>query len=253
MKNPLISIITVSYNSEKYIEETINSVLSQDYKNIEYLIIDGASTDSTIDIIKKYEHRITYWQSEPDKNMYDAINKGLSKSKGDFILILNSDDLLASNNAISNAVDLFDDESDGFYGNIVKLYEHKEVRIKLFQVDFKQLLLSEHSTFIPHPTLFVSRSTLSRVPAYNLKYRYASDYDYILKLLFSGFVLKHIPSWVTKFRLHKESITASGKINEERIKIIKFYKFDEINVIERYFTYYKGWIKYKLINKLKTR
>ena len=89
---PLITIITVSYNAVKTIEDTIVSVLGQTYNNIEYIIIDGGSTDGTLDIIKKYQDKITYWVSEPDKGIYDAMNKGIAKANGELIGIINSDD-----------------------------------------------------------------------------------------------------------------------------------------------------------------
>ena len=94
---PLISIITVVYNGEKYLEETILSVINQTYDNVEYIIIDGGSTDGTIDIIKKYNDNIDYWVSEKDRNMYDGINKGLKIASGDIVASLNSDDFYADN------------------------------------------------------------------------------------------------------------------------------------------------------------
>src|ERR1700739_123500 len=89
---PLVSIITVVYNGSKYIEQTINSVLNQSYKNIEYIIIDGGSTDDTLNIIKRYESKIDYWQSEPDEGIFFAMNKGISLAKGELIGIINADD-----------------------------------------------------------------------------------------------------------------------------------------------------------------
>ena len=94
---PLISIITVVKNNEKYLEQTIKSVLSQEYKNFEYIIIDGGSTDNTISIIKKFSNEIDYWLSENDHGIYDAFNKGMQLAKGDFIGMVNSDDTLERN------------------------------------------------------------------------------------------------------------------------------------------------------------
>jgi glycosyltransferase involved in cell wall biosynthesis len=104
MKEPKITIITVSRNSEQFLPETIESIINQSYANIEYIIIDGASTDSTIDIIKHYSENIDIWISEPDTGMYDAMNKGLERATGDYILVLNSDDLLMDNDTIKNIV-----------------------------------------------------------------------------------------------------------------------------------------------------
>ena len=98
-ENALVSIITVVRNNEKYLEETIKSVLDQTYKNFEFIVIDGNSTDKTLDIIKKYDNEINYWISEDDKGIYDAFNKGLDLAKGKYIVFVNSDDIL-TNNAI---------------------------------------------------------------------------------------------------------------------------------------------------------
>ena len=94
---PLFSIITVVYNNEKYLEETIKSVVNQKFQNFEYIIIDGGSSDKTLDIIKRYDSQIDYWISEKDKGIYDAFNKGMSLAKGDFIGIVNSDDTYFDN------------------------------------------------------------------------------------------------------------------------------------------------------------
>lgn len=96
-KAPLITVITVSYNAVSSIEDTIKSVINQSYKNIEFIIIDGQSTDGTVDIIKKYEKQIAYWTSEPDNGVYDAMNKGIDKSTGEWIIFLGADDILLDN------------------------------------------------------------------------------------------------------------------------------------------------------------
>lgn len=104
MENLKISIITVSYNAAKTIEQTIQSVVNQTYDNIEYIIIDGGSTDGTVDIIKKYEDKIAYWVSEPDKGIYDAMNKGILKASGEYIYFLGADDWLYNESVMERRI-----------------------------------------------------------------------------------------------------------------------------------------------------
>ena len=115
-----VTIITVTYNSEKFLRDCIESVINQDYPDIEHILIDGVSTDSTVSIIKEYEDKIAKWISEKDNGMYDAINKGMVMATGDVIGILNSDDMLASRDVISNIVKYFiEHKVDSVYGDLV--------------------------------------------------------------------------------------------------------------------------------------
>ena len=110
--NMKLSIITVSLNNKDTIEQTIRSVLSQTYNNVEYIVIDGGSTDGTVDIIKKYEDKISYWVSESDKGIYDAMNKGIRKATGDIVGILNADDFYVDENVLEKVVKCFEKEKD---------------------------------------------------------------------------------------------------------------------------------------------
>ena len=245
-----ITIITVCKNSGKYLNETIESVINQTYSNIEYVVIDGGSVDATIDIIKRHAHKISYWMSEEDNGMYKAINKGLKLASGDYILILNSDDVLADKNVIKSVVKQIGiQKRQYYYGNIIKLKNEKTKRVKLFQVSFQQLLLSTHGTFAPHPCFFISAKTNRELGGYDTNYKYASDYDYILRAMSvsknSG---KHLNIFVTKFRLHENSITASGKINAERKKVLASHGYYRQPPLKRIFGYYLLWIYYKTIN-----
>lgn len=245
-----ITIITVCRNSEKFLEDTIGSVLNQTYCNIEYIIIDGASTDSTLDIIKRYSSDIDSWFSETDDSMYAAINKGLRLTTGDYILILNSDDLLANDNTIEVAVNLINKyKSDYFYGNIVKFKDGKNKKVKLFPVTYKQLLLSTHCTFAPHPCFFISARLNKILGGYDQQYKYASDYDYILRAIGSkGSKGRHLNLYVSKFRIHDNSISASGKITTERKNILVQHGYYKYSYLVRVFFYYTLWIYYKIIN-----
>lgn len=245
-----ITIITVCRNSEMFLNETICSVINQTYHDIEYIVIDGNSTDSTVEIIKEHAANISFWLSEPDRGMYDAINKGLKWATGNYILVLNSDDILATNNTIQEVVARIDlGKLDYYYGNILKSKEGKFKNVKLFNVTYKELLLSTHGTFAPHPCFFVSSRLNDVLGGYNLTYKYASDYDYILRALAIKNVKgKFLDIPVTRFRLHDNSITASGKIGEERKKILLRHGYFKQPYLSRLFFYYTLWIYYKIIN-----
>lgn len=175
MELPLISVITVSYNSFPTIERTILSVINQSYFNVEYIIIDGGSTDGTIEVIKKYQDRISYWVSEPDGGIYDAMNKGIELAHGDYIGIINSDDWY-SPDALCIIGELINKhkEVDVFCGDLILYYsEQKQI---LVHSNYKKLKLKMS---VNHPTCFVKQSVYKK-KMYSLNYRIASDYDLLL-------------------------------------------------------------------------
>jgi len=244
-----ITIITVCKNSEHFLAETIESVINQTYQNIQYIVIDGNSTDGTLDIIKQYSSNIDIWFSEADFGMYYAINKGLKLATGDYILILNSDDVLATSDTIKNVVDLISIEKlDYYHGNMIKLKDGKNKGVKLFPVTFKQLLFSTHCTFAPHPCFFISTKLNKELGSYDQQYKYASDYDYILRALSTGSKGKYIDLYIAKFRIHDNSISASGKIDTERKKILAQHGYYQKPYLIRVCYYYTLWIYYKIKN-----
>lgn len=249
---PRITVITVCYNSIDTIEQTIQSVLSQDYSNIEYIIIDGGSTDDTINIIKKYESKISFWQSEPDKNMYDAINKGLTKVSGQLWMSLNSDDYLASSQVISQVAFYFckyGSKFGAYYGNIIKKEGNIFRPIQLFTVNYKSLLASEHCSFMPQPSTFLLKEVITNIGYFDLSYQYASDYDYFLRVT-QVYKVKHIPQYFTVFRDHENSITnrLAQRMNEERYLIIKKFRHSS-PVSLSFLVKYLSWCYYLIINK----
>ncbi len=244
-----ITIITVCRNSEQFLSGTIESVINQTYPNIEYLVIDGASTDRTVDIIKKYEPHINFWMSEADDGMYDAINKGLRIATGDYILILNSDDMLAGKETIEEVVKKMKvEKTEYYYGNMIKLKESSLKKVKLFSVKFKELLLAGHGTFVPHPCFFISKELNNILGGYDLRYKYASDYDYILRALSTKSKGKYLDIYISQFRIHPDSITATGKINKERKTILQQHGYNHYSLLTRLYYYYTLWIYYKIIN-----
>ncbi len=177
-KSPLFSIITVVFNGEKYLEKTIKSVVSQNFKDFEYIIIDGGSTDNTHKIIKKYEKKIDYWVSEKDKGIYDAFNKGMKLSNGKFIGFINSDDVYKKNALkIISKYYLKDKNFDFIFGSVRKhwgvLHGYKPKKIK-----YSWGFYSSHST-----GFFVKQKVARKVGFYNLKYKYHADYDYFYRLI----------------------------------------------------------------------
>jgi glycosyltransferase involved in cell wall biosynthesis len=177
-KCPTFSIITVVLNGEKYLEETILSVLKQNFCNYEYIIIDGGSIDNSINIIKKYENRIDYWVSETDKGLYDAFNKGMILSRGKFVGIINSDDIYTPqalriiSNYISN-----NNNIDFIFGSVKKHwgvlsgYNPKKVW-------YSWGFYTSHST-----GFFIKNESAKKVGFYNLKYKYHADYDYFYRMI----------------------------------------------------------------------
>ncbi len=172
---PLISIITVIFNGEKYLEETIKSVITQSYENIEYIIIDGGSTDGTLDIIKKYENKIDYWISEKDYGLYHAMNRGISATTGEIIGMINSDDFYYPD-AFQKVINAFSSNKDIelFFGDLLR---DGDLRIKGWNEKYIKL-----NSFAAHPSMFVRRETyLKKTGLYKLQYRISSDYDFIYR------------------------------------------------------------------------
>ncbi len=186
---PLITIITISYQAEKYIQRTIESILGQDYTNIEYIIVDGNSTDGTISIIKDFELKLKHkgilfrWISEPDKGLYDAMNKGISKASGSYIWFINAGDIIAGSDiagkvhkSVINAL------PDFIYGetNIVDAEGRIMGSRRLKAPEKLDWRSFRHGMLVCHQSMIVKRTI---APAFDLKYRYSSDIDWTIRAL----------------------------------------------------------------------
>lgn len=187
--NPLISIITVVYNGSKTLEQTICSVLNQTYKNIEYIIIDGGSVDGTLNIIKKYEDRLSFWVSEPDKGLYDAMNKGISHAKGELIGMINSDDWYELN-AVELIVGAFikDSEKKIFHGDRYDVDFDGKRRIYKFNPSLFKFLF--FSMTYNHPSMFVHKNIYEKY-CYNTEFQSISDYEFVLKVFLNDNSIFH--------------------------------------------------------------
>ena len=177
-KFPLITIITVVYNNASHIQKTLNSIFSQKYKNYELIVIDGASNDGTLEIIKKNKSKIDFWISEPDKGLYDAFNKGMKYATGDYLGFVNSDDIL-----LPKALEILKKyilkypKIDFFFGAVKKHWGilHGYTPWKIY---FSWGFYSSHST-----GFFIKLKSAKKVGFYNLKYKYSSDYDYFFRMI----------------------------------------------------------------------
>ena len=175
---PLISIITVTYNGEKHIEETFRSVFDQTYDNYEYIVIDGGSSDQTLKIIRKYEDKIDYWVSEKDLGIYDAFNKGMQLCQGDYLGFINSDDVYEKN-TLETLVKYIKTNSDvDFIFGSVKKHWGILHGYKPWKIFYSWGFYSSHST-----GFFIKRTSAQKVGLYDLKYKYHADYDYFYRLI----------------------------------------------------------------------
>lgn len=180
-----ISIITVTYNSEKTIAETIESVLQQEYREYEHIIVDNASKDKTIKIIKEYEKKYNgklKYISEPDKGIYDAMNKGIKMATGDIIGLLNSDDKYADKDVLDKiATTIVKNNCDGIYANLI--YMDAQTMKKPIRKWITKSINIEKGNMIAHPTLYLKKKVYKEIGEYNLAYKIAADYDFIIRLL----------------------------------------------------------------------
>lgn len=178
---PLISIITIVFNGELLLERTINSVLNQTYTNIEYIIIDGKSTDKTLDLIAKFRDKISYWISEPDEGISDAMNKGIKLSSGILIQHLHAGDEFASNEVVSNVVSSYLSEKwQWCFGDQLLTNDLRQVIYKYKPPKFSNRWLHVVN-IIPHPTVFFERSLIEKVGYFDVNYQCAMDYHLWLR------------------------------------------------------------------------
>lgn len=250
-----LTIITVCYNSEKTISQTFDSILNQKYKNIEYIIIDGKSTDQTLQIIKKYENRfkeknIDYrYISEKDNGIYDAMNKGINLSTGDVIGIINSDDWYEKN-IFSKVMKEFevDLEIDILYGK-TNIVSNEGKILRIYSPGKLEKIVK--TMVIPHPTVFVRRCIYNKFK-FNINNKIASDYEFLLENYLSNSKFKEINEIITNFRFGGESSTQEILGYKE---VLKIQEKKKIKGIIQYISYYKKIFIYyiKKINFVKNK
>lgn len=213
---PLLSVITVVYNCERSIEQTILSILNQSYPNIEYIVIDGDSTDKTIDILKLYNDKIDYWKSEPDNGIYDAMNKGIINAKGDYVIFMNSGDLFFDEKICEKiAQTIKNHKPDIIYGDTIAIDEiENEIIIKP-----KTIKHLYRGMIFCHQAVFIRLSLLKKFP-FNTKYKIVADYDQILSLYMDKKQFFYLPLTIAKISIGGISYS-NLNTTIEQIRVLK--------------------------------
>lgn len=227
-----ISLITVSYNSAKTIQDTFKSVLSQTYENIEYIVVDGGSTDGTLEAIKAVEQNFQgrmRWVSEPDKGLYDAMNKGVRMATGDVVGIINSDDFFTAPNVLEQVATVFERyDIEAVYGDVhfvnpddlnkcVRYYSSKIFRPVLFRFGFMPA----------HPSFYVKKECYDEFGLYSLDYEIAADYDLLIRLLYRERIkVKYLPLDFVTMRMggaSTQNVHSRIVLNREIVKACRKY------------------------------
>lgn len=222
---PLVSIITPSYNQAAYLEQTMTSVLEQDYPNIEYIVVDGASTDGSVDIIRRYADKLAWWISEPDAGQAAAINKGFSRATGEIVAWLNSDDYYFPG-AISAAVNAFDAHPDAglIYGDVRSVDgDGNPINIQIFLPYTLENLMAFQ--IISQPAVFMRRSVLEQAGYLNLDYHFLLDHHLWLRMARLASMV-YIPKTLAAARYHPEAknVSKAAEFGQEAFQIFNWMK-----------------------------
>lgn len=210
---PKITVVTPTFNSRSTLRETIESVRSQDYPEIEQIVMDGGSTDGTLDILREYPHLI--WVSEKDEGHYHAMNKGIERASGEVVAVLNADDryrpgaLRAVGEAFASHPDW-----DGLFGDIIYIHGNDEEIYRREEAVYDyQVLLWSSVCYVIHPTLFVKKAIYDRLGAFRHKeYKNSADYDLILRLGRNGCKVGHVPQYLVTYRYHDDGQSADLRV-----------------------------------------
>ena len=228
-----VSLITVVLNNKAHIQDCLKSVFDQTYRDIEHIIIDGGSTDGTVEILRKYENRISKWTSASDDGIYDAMNKGIDLATGDVIGLLNSDDMYADDRVIEDIVSVFMNYNvDSCYSDLVyvdKLNSHKVKRYWKSN-SFKESAL-KNGWHPPHPTFFVNKEMYDRYGKFNLNYQIAADYELMLRFLGKYRASTYyIPRVLVKMRAGGKSNGSLWSIAKANVECYRAWKENGLGV-----------------------
>tara|TARA_B100001248_G_C27281930_1_gene408141 strand:- start:93 stop:869 length:777 start_codon:yes stop_codon:yes gene_type:complete len=249
-----ISIITVCYNSSTTIRDTIVSVLNQDYNDIEYIIVDGLSSDNTLEIVHEYRDKIKEIISEEDAGLYDAMNKGLMCAAGRIIGFLNSDDIYASASVLTDVVNTFKKQgTDSVYGNLVYVDKINTNIVKRQWTFTNSINASFKSGWHPpHPSLFIRKEIYLKHGNFDINLRLAADFDLMLRFLeYYKVTTFYLPQLIVKMRLGGESNNSFKNIIFQNIEIM--HSFKKYNIKINPYLYLFKRIVPKILNLLKIK
>lgn len=235
------SLITVSYNSDKTIKETLQSVQQQSYADIEYIIIDGGSKDETLSIIKEYNSIVSQLISENDAGLYDAMNKGIKLATGDIIGFINSDDLFCDDQAIEKVVNIFLDKPsiEGLYADLYYVEKNDTDNIIRRWISGKQRKF-KYGWHPGHPTLYLKRSVYEMHGLFNLDYRLAADFEIMLRFI-EKFKIKlfYLPDFFVKMRLGGATNESWKNVYKQNVECIQAFKENSVNVVPFLYPFFR--------------
>jgi len=232
--SPKVSIITVVYNGVAHLEQTIQSVVNQTYDNVEYIVIDGDSTDGTVELLEKYDSNIDYWVSEPDNGIYNAMNKGIDKASGDIVGLINADDWYEVN-AVENVVATFQNSyADVVHGSMYILKEDGSGFVKGVQLDLTNL---SKGMLLNHPTVFSKRSLYDAYGDFNTAYKIVADWELMVRWRLKGMNFVGIDNTLANFRMGGVSSAHLKKSFSEKHMVR--HELGLVNTLDWYYVYDK--------------
>lgn len=252
-----ISIVTVTYNSSSTIRDTIESVLAQTYKGIEYIVVDGLSQDNTMEIIREYEPRFNgrmRYVSEKDSGLYDAMNKGFKMATGDVVGLINSDDLLAEATAIEKVMNCFENNQDvdAVYADLYYVAQYDTSKIVRYWKSGKQRPF-KYGWHPAHPTFYVKKEIYQRYDIFNLKYKLAADFELMLRLIEKYKIrIVYLPEPLVRMRLGGATSKNWENIRKQNVECMQAFKDNDLPVsfmypifrllpkLKQYISSYKG-------------
>ena len=248
-----ISVITVVYNNSDTIKDSIESVLSQNYSDIEYIIVDGASNDGTIDVINGYEDRFSVVLSEPDNGKYDAMNKGISLATGDVIGFLHADDIYAHNEVLHTVSGVFKKQDlDACFSDLVYVDRNNTDKVVRYwkSNDYKKGSF-EKGWCPPHPTLFIKKKVYEKYGKFDLKYKIGNDVELMMRLI-EKYQIKtqYVPGVMIKMRVGGESNKSIANIVKQNIEILKAALNNNLSINPLSFFFHKACSRtFQFLNK----